>query len=278
MKTRNRMTYDMKTTSHAILGIIALGLVSALGQQPAPPPPKSPPPIGGITAPPPEASFSERLQKLIQKASEPPAADPNLTKFNLDFPGGTPNELVAAIEKATGRPLNAFVKDEFSNTRLPALKMTNVTVPQLFQALVEGSKGAVAVGSNMYSTQYGFTTQGSPSDDSIWYFFAYKGIPPAKVCRFYSLAPYVDSGLSVDDITTAIETGWKMLWEEGTSMPTMKYHKDTKLLIAVGEPSKLETIDAVLKALQPTAGGGMGGGFPSPGRRPAIRPSSSEAK
>jgi len=52
--------------------------------------------------------------------------------------------------------------------------------------------------------------------------------------------------MSVDDITTAIETGWKMLGE--TSPPTISFHKDTKLLIAVGEPSKLETIDAVLKA------------------------------
>ena len=51
----------------------------------------------------------------------------------------------------------------------------------------------------------------------------------------------------MDDITTAIETGWKMLGE--TSPPTISFHKDTKLLIAVGEPSKLETIDAVLKAL-----------------------------
>ena len=55
--------------------------------------------------------------------------------------------------------------------------------------------------------------------------------------------------MSVDDITTAIETGWKMLGE--TSPPTISFHKDTKLLIAVGDPSKLETIDAVLKALQP---------------------------
>jgi len=27
-----------------------------------------------------------------------------LTKFDLDFPGGSPNELVAAIQKAMGRP------------------------------------------------------------------------------------------------------------------------------------------------------------------------------
>jgi hypothetical protein len=53
--------------------------------------------------------------------------------------------------------------------------------------------------------------------------------------------------MTVDDITTAIQTGWKMLGENDT--PTISFHKDTKLLIAVGEPSKLEMINAVLGAL-----------------------------
>ena len=48
---------------------------------------------------------------------------------------------------------------------------------------------------------------------------------------------------------TAIQTSWKMLGDKDT--PNISFHKDTKLLIAVGEPAKLETIDAVLKALQP---------------------------
>src|SRR5262249_33696224 len=100
---------------------------------------------------------------------------------------------------------------------------------------------------------YGFRqAPGNISDDTIWYFYVDKPtLPPAyqvgKVCRFYSLAPYLDRHLTVDDITTAIQTGWKML---GDSPPAnISFHKDTKLLIAVGEPSKLETIDAVLKAL-----------------------------
>ena len=57
--------------------------------------------------------------------------------------------------------------------------------------------------------------------------------------------------MSVDDITTAIQTGWKMLGEENP--PKISFHKDTKLLIAVGEPDKLEIIDAVLNSLQPPA-------------------------
>ncbi len=213
-----------------------------------------------------------------------------LAKFNLDFPGGTPKELVAAIEKASGRPLNAIIPDELAATKLPPLKMKSVDVSQLFQALELASRKVefyqTSRGSSSYSsfqTACGFK-QGSRerlSDDTIWYFDSEKPAlpplpPPAQDCRFYSLAPYLDQGVSVDDITTAIETGWKMLGE--TSPPKISFHKDTKLLIAVGEPSKLETIDAVLKALGPQMGGGRGGGYggggfapPKPGTTPPLQ-------
>ena len=208
-----------------------------------------------------------------------------LTKFDLDFPGGTPKELVAAIQKAMGRPLNAIIPDELAATKLPALKMNRVDVSQLFEALAAASRKSEAVisgggrspyGPSSYqimNTSCGFRpgSEGKLSDDTIWCFYVEKpALPPvssnAKVCRFYSLAPYLDRGLSVDDITTAIETGWKMLGE--TSPPVISFHKDTKLLIAVGEPSKLEPIDAVLKALESPMGGGGGGGFGGGGFQP----------
>jgi hypothetical protein len=72
---------------------------------------------------------------------------------------------------------------------------------------------------------------------------------PSKACRFYLLSPYLERGLTVDDITTAIQTGWKMLGDSSTT-PSISFHKETKLLIAVGEPGKLEVIDAVLRALE----------------------------
>jgi hypothetical protein len=168
-----------------------------------------------------------------------------------------------------GRPLNAIVPDEYANVRLPALEMKNVNVPQLFNALAAASRkseplpssspafvpGYLPGLSQSATTSYGFRTESGVAitDDSIWCFYVEKPVlappsSPAKVCRFYSLAPYLERGATVDDITTAIETGWKMLGD--TSPPAIRFHKDTKLLIAVGEPGKLEIIDAVLKALE----------------------------
>jgi hypothetical protein len=282
MKTQNDILYYMKTTCSTLICLTALALNSALSQQPpAPTPPPAPQPPSGPTD---QSTFASRLQAIIAKASTNPSSEPVLTKFNLDFPGGTPKRLVAAIEKATDRPLNAIIPNEFADTALPALKMSSVSVVQLFQALEAASRKTETYqfpnssSYQMHQTSYGFKTEGQASDDSIWHFYVDKPNPPPpslqqapKVSRFYSLAPYLDRGLSVDDITTAIETGWKMLGDK--SPPTISFHKDTKLLIAVGEERKLETISDVLKALEPprdSRGGRVrfgGGDFQPPAPR-----------
>lgn len=202
-----------------------------------------------------------------------PAADgparTTLTRFRLDFPGGRPADLVAAIEKAMGKPLNVIIPVQDAEVQLPPLKMNNVNVPELFQALRSASAKSEAYVTSTYygggrglgpgpsynvmTTSYGFNTSGEHTDNSIWYFHVDKpALPPDfaqnKTCRFYLLTPYLNEGLTVDDITTAIQTGWKMLGD--TSPPKISFHKETKLLIAVGEPDKLEIIDAVLKALK----------------------------
>jgi hypothetical protein len=194
-----------------------------------------------------------------------PAAANDFPKFDLDFPGGTPGDLVKAIQKATGSPLNAIIPDEHVNEGLPALKLKGVIVPQLFEALdlagrtrvpyvtaYSGFGGQMAPQYQFYTTASGFKTQGQPRPDSVWYFYT-DGPPPeppkpelVKSCRFYQLAPYLEQ-FTIEDITTAVETAWKMLGEK--SMPELKFHKDTKLLIAVGVPDKLALIDSVLQAL-----------------------------
>jgi hypothetical protein len=302
MKTQNDILSYMKTACSTIICLTALALNSALSQPSSPQPlplAPSPQPLPSAS---PGGSFSERLQNIIQKASNP-LPEPILIKFDLDFPGGTPKELVAAIQKALGRPLNAIIPEELAATKLPALKMNSVDVSELFKALTAASRktetvlaGTTSYGVSQYQyvqTACGFRqgTEGRLSDDSIWYFYVEKPNPPPPplpskiptVCRFYSLTPYLDRGLSVDDITTAIQTGWKMLGE--MSPPTISFHKDTKLLIAVGEEGKLETISDVLRALEPPmtrgGGGGFGGGFQPPKPKiaaPAPAPATKKAE
>ena len=183
----------------------------------------------------------------------------NLSKFNLDFPGGTPKALVAAIEKAMGKPVNVIVPDEDAATKLPAFRLNEVTFPQLSETLQQGSSKQVYskyMDGRTFAVQVGYnfrTSDNPPSDNSIWFFSAQNPPPELvqppvqKVCQFYSLSPYLDHGFTVDDITTAIQTGWKMAGE--TSTPELSYHKETKMLIAFGELNKLDTIQKVLGTL-----------------------------
>jgi hypothetical protein len=93
---------------------------------------------------------------------------------------------------------------------------------------------------------FGFTARGETSDNTVWCFSVQGNVPP-KGSRFYLLTPYLEQGLTVDDITTAVQTAWKLRGD--TPQPLLNYHKETKLLIAVGYPPELDTIDAVLMAL-----------------------------
>jgi hypothetical protein len=225
----------MKKIIFLFVSGLALASLSAFGQPVAPRP--LPPPVAVIPA--------------IQLGEDQPPP-----KFDLDFGGGPPRDLVRAIEKSLGKPLNAIVPEEFAATQLPALKMKAVTVPQLFAALEAAGRKTLPYGTygpgglayQQFVTSYGFRTQGPQKEDAIWYFFQEKPspAPSMKICRFWQLGPYL-GGLTIDDITTAIKTGWGMLGE--TAAPTMNFHKDTKLLIAVGEPDKLALIDSVLKEL-----------------------------
>lgn len=182
------------------------------------------------------------------------------TKFDLDFPGGTPADLVAAIEAASGKPLNAVIPVEHAGVQLPPLKLRNVTARQIFQALTASSKKTIQYQKFTLMLQpqwhqavesYGFRTQGdnrNGGNDTIWYFFYEKHISPPspKACRYYQLESYLGDH-SIDDITTAIQTGWEMLGKK--EVPELSFHKETQLLIAVGDIADLKLIDDVLEQL-----------------------------
>jgi hypothetical protein len=213
----------------------------------------------------------------------------DLPRFDLDFKGGSPQQLIASIESADV-PINVIIPTGASaGVTIPPLKMRRVTVPQLFQALEvasqssassapqrpEGGPGQMMMDSKMLEryfgvkintngpgghtmpgfnggpgrgVHYGFRTEGPPSNDSIWYFFQESpgGPHEQRICRYFQLESYL-SKYTIDDITTAVETGWKMLGVKNTVQ--LNFHKETKLLIAVGEPQSMNMIEEVLAQL-----------------------------
>jgi hypothetical protein len=215
--------------------------------------------------------FSARAQQAPPAATSPARNAPGtsgatpavteLPRFDLDFPGGNPQQLVQAIQEKIGT-LNVIVPAEHKDILIPPIKLRQVTVSHLFESITLASQKTVTFQTGSPSQNafqertlsYGFRTQGPVTPESIWYFHA-RQLPDfaeAKICRFYRLAPYLEK-YSLDDITTAMQAGWKMLGEK--ELPELNYHQETKLLIAVGAPGKLELIDAALAALGGTDSG-----------------------
>ena len=70
--------------------------------------------------------------------------------------------------------------------------------------------------------------------------------PPPDVCQYFQLAHYLDY-YTFEDITTAIQTGWKMLRIDPS--PQLSFHAETRLLIAVGPAGAISQIPGVLSQL-----------------------------
>lgn len=176
------------------------------------------------------------------------ARPPQLIHFDLDFAGGTPRQLVEAIEKASGHPLNVVIPTIYADNLLPPLKMRQVDVKQLFGAITASTEGSESQGyGNYLYYNYMFATNESPvTDESVWHF---QGRRIGPVCQFFLLTPYLDHGLNVDDVTTAIQTAWRMLG--GQDQPSLAFHKETNLLILVGSPFQISVAGQALQALLP---------------------------
>ena len=218
----------------------------------------------------PPVATAKSLEFPPEEAPSAPPRHPGFSSFNINFLGGPPAKLVQMITNQIRKPVNVIIPPEHSNTELPPLNLNGVTVPQIFEALGEASQRTVTYvtgstkmpgGNPQYqrgTTGFGFKTTGPLREDSIWHFFVENsGEPPkpppapepkkATMCRFYQLGPYLGGGTKVEDITTALETAWKMMGEN--TAPEIKFHQDTKLLIAVGQPDRLLLIDEVLQKL-----------------------------
>lgn len=218
-----------------------------------------------------------RLPVGVDPTTGVPVDTSALVRFDLDFPGGTPAEFIAAVSKARAWPVNAIIPEAYADTPLPAIHVKGVNIVQLFQALEAASRKTIAFQKDrrrpneydQFVTSFGFRTKEAPSDDAIWYFYKEEPVTPPEPepytpqrrLRYFQLGPYLAT-YKLEDITTAIETGWKM--HGLTPLPEIKFHADTKLLIAVGTSEGLEVISQVLQQLEiGKVRGGPGGTTPN---------------
>ena len=235
--------FPMKPSLHlTTLVCIAFGAVSLSAQ------------IGG---PQPNAPVPARRNNFPQNA-QVKATGSETTRFDLDFPGGTPGELAAAISKATGKHLNLIIPEAHQAAKIMPIKVVNVTVSEVFTAIAQASQrqmpvvtGSRGEGRNVQYQNIALTflpVSGEATDETVWAFQSSEPTAeaaatmarlsePELVCEYFQLAPYLEAH-TIEDITTAVETGWKMLGIE--PMPKLSFHQETKLLIAVGAAEQVQ--------------------------------------
>jgi hypothetical protein len=194
-----------------------------------------------------------------------PAGGSDERRFNLRFPGGKVREFVDAVAKAVGSPVNVIIPKDTESTMIPPVDVYGVTVSALFRALSDASNREIVVQNTRVPSQnevrqigFNFASQDQNSSEPVWTFHVTtppefsSGQPnaPERLVQFYPVAEYL-THFTVEDITTAIESGWQLQGDESAkaSPPILRFHEETKLLICAGSNSQLGIIPQVLAGL-----------------------------
>jgi len=167
------------------------------------------------------------------------AATNLLTKtVDIDFPGGTVQEYIQTIEKQNQVRPNVILSSPTAKAPLPPIRLKSVTVSDAIQALGQlelAGKSYLDVGRRVSGVlTVGLVTTGRKEE--------------SRSVRVFSVKSLLDDGCRIEDIVTAIETVWRMRSEAKPSA-MLKFHEETKLLIAVGIREEIMAVDNVLVAL-----------------------------
>jgi len=74
---------------------------------------------------------------------------------------------------------------------------------------------------------------------------------PQKTTLFFDLSKILDKTLTIEDVTTAIRTGWTAGSDGKEPDPgALKFHQESKLLIATGPPEHLEAVSSIVRLLE----------------------------
>ena len=186
------------------------------------------------------------------------------------FNGGTATEFVEMLKGHLDVSPNIIIAPKLRDTPIPELELKKVTLADIFQAL------------NTLSEDKSIQWQLSGSTEPIWVLnpapgalntpaqVGGAGFPGAsgfgmpgmmvdpltgapiplnngRICQILPLGKYLGE-YKVEDITTAVKTAWSMMGDDAGAQ--LKYHTDTKLLIAVGTSGQLSILSQVLSSLE----------------------------
>ncbi len=167
--------------------------------------------------------------------------------ISVKFAGGTVTDYVKALVKEAGT-INVVVALEAAEVPMPPVTLTKVTVSAAID-LVDGRSasppGRFIKLDVRHMPQY--AEEALPT-----YQISAKGYQTERPRRKPSVSTIANllrgDTFDADDVLAAVETALDIL--QSTDEPIIRFHKETGLLIARGDPQQLSTIDDVLEQLQ----------------------------
>jgi hypothetical protein len=185
---------------------------------------------------------------------------------SFKFQGGTAAEFVDMLKAQVNPPPNIIIAPKLREMAIPEFELKHVTLEDLFQALnnlsedksilwqLSGSTEPIWVlnpapgGGNTGTPQPGMFPGAGGFTHPVDPLTGMPVVPNnARVCQIMPLGKYLGD-YKVEDITTAVKTAWTMMGDDGGAQ--LKYHTDTKLLIAVGTSAQLSILTQVLSSLE----------------------------
>lgn len=150
-------------------------------------------------------------------------------QFNIEFVGGTLADLLLQIEKECQIAPNLIYTADASKVVLPSFKLHSVTLKDIVKALAHIDPALKISHDNEIIT-------------ITWY-----ETPQESRIEVYLLEQYLKKH-KIEELVTAIQTAWEM--ESTEPAAKLKFHPDTKLLIALGREKELKIIQMVLSQLK----------------------------
>lgn len=175
--------------------------------------------------------------------------------FSVDFAGGTIAEFLKAVEVARGGKAVNVVATEADDIMVDPLKLTNVSLESAMEAMQYAAKTAsghpVSVGDfggGDGEKVYALRTQGAVRGPGGLLRSETTVLSLNEVTR-PAWANGGPEGIPVETVLTAVETAIMMAGQDGQKPPTMRFHRESGLLILKGTPDQLATARQVVESL-----------------------------
>jgi hypothetical protein len=190
---------------------------------------------------------------LCSAAESPKADDQGQTPwiFNVDFPGGSLDQLIKSISSANAAIFNVVGEKADLATTVPGFSLRNADSESLANALNQliaprGLNISRAPGPN-FGGRLGLA-------NSPIYVLVRRSAIDRPAFDSFQLAPFLEKQ-TIDDIVMAIRTLWELNPANRPEALQLKFHPPTKLLLVSGTPEAIAVASRVISRLEGAAGG-----------------------